>query len=148
MIDLEFENPSSSISIPETISKETTILNITIIDADINTKLSVGILNGNIRNAFTFTIFSDNSADVKRTQYEAMGQLKVVAPLDYEFMQNYTLVLYAFDTSNLEKFEVIVQLQAENTKAPVFIIPPAFHFYPYEIGETSSALTLRGPTVS
>lgn len=113
-----------------------------------NTKLDLGILRGNIRNAFIFTLLSDNSADVKRTQYEAMGQLKVIRPLDYEIVSNYTLVLYAFDTRNLETIEVIVKLRSENTRAPVFIIPPAFHFYPYQIDENSSPLTLRGPSVS
>ena len=150
VLHLGFANQSlmRTISINETITRQTVILNLAIIDADVNSTVNLGILSGNIRNAFIFTLVSDNSNDPTRTQYEAIGQLNVVGLLDYELIQNYTLVLFAFDAKNLEKFEVIVNLQSENTKAPVFDLPPRCLRYRYQINESNSELVLRGPTVN
>jgi hypothetical protein len=136
------------ISINETTKNGMNIRNITIIDADIDTDLNLGILNGNIRNAFTFTLLSTNLDNSSRTQYQAIGQLKVVGPLDYESIKNYTLVLFAFDANNLTTIDVTVYLEPENTKAPVFDLMPGFLAYEYRAIENTLHPVLNGPRVS
>lgn len=105
-------------------------------------------MSGNIRNVFTFTLSSTNLNDSSRTQYIAIGQLNVVRPLDYESIQSYTLVLFAFDARNLNTTTVTVHLQPENTKAPVFDLMPGFLAYEYVAIENTSQSILNGPIVS
>ncbi|CAF0991670.1 unnamed protein product [Rotaria sp. Silwood1] len=124
-----------SILINETSINGTNILNITIVDLDINTNLNLGILNGNFRNTFIFTLLSDNSYNLTRTQYEAIGQLIVIGPLDYELISDYKLVLFAFDTKNIATINVTVKLQPQNTKAPYFDIMPGSTSYQYQVFE-------------
>jgi len=108
----------------------------------------LGILNGNLRNAFTFTLLSSNSDDSTRTQYEAIGQLKVVAPLDYELTSVYTLVLFAFDSKNIARISVTVVLIPQNTKAPYFQLMPGFNSYQYTVTEEETRPVLDGRSVS
>jgi hypothetical protein len=137
-----------NISRSETTETGTNILNLTITDADIDTKLNLGILSGNIRNVFTFTLLSTNSENSTRTQFEAIGQLKVVGPLDFELTSNYTLILFAFDTKNLKTITVIVHLIPQNTKAPYFDFMPGFTSYEYTAIEDMPYLSFNGPIVS
>ncbi|UJR37810.1 hypothetical protein I4U23_030500 [Adineta vaga] len=135
------------ISINETTANGTVIYKLNITDEDIDAKLNVGILDGNIHNAFTFTIFSDNSDDEARSQYEAIVQLKIVAPLDYESISIYHLRLFAFDAKNRVDINVTVRLQVENTKAPYFKIMPGFNSYHYSVTENSSYKILYGAPI-
>jgi hypothetical protein len=150
IIDLVINNGSlmENISISETTENGTNILNLTIVDLDIDTNLNLGILSGNLRNVFTFSLLSTNLDNSTRTQYEAIGQLKVVAPLDFESTPNYTLVLFAFDTKNLAKITVIVYLISQNTKAPYFNLMPGFTSYEYRVIERTPYSILNGPPVS
>ncbi|CAF3111050.1 unnamed protein product [Rotaria sp. Silwood2] len=132
-----FNNGSTliNVSINETTVIGTDILNLTIVDLDIDTNLNLGILNGNFRNTFIFSLLLDNSDNLTRTQYEAIGQLKVIAPLDYELMSDYRLILFAFDTKNIATINVTVQLKPQNTKAPCFDLMPGLTSYEYEVFE-------------
>jgi hypothetical protein len=137
-----------TISINETTANGTGILNLTITDTDFDTILDFGILSGNTKNVFSFNFLSDNLADASRTQYQAVGQLYVVGPLSYEITQNYTLVLFAFDTQNLATITVIVNLIPQNTQAPYFQLMPGFTSYQYVVTENTAVSVLNGPTVS
>ena len=137
-----------TISINETTTNGTGILNLTVTDTDFDTILSFGILSGNTKNVFSFNLLSDNSANSSRTQYEAIGQLYVVGPLSFETTPNYTLVLFAFDTQNSAQITVMINLLPENTKAPYFNLMPGFTAYEYRIDEGTSASILNGPVVS
>jgi hypothetical protein len=121
--------------IDETTVNGTNILYLNITDSDVDTNLNLGILSGNDRNAFTFTLYSENLDNASRTSYEAVGQLKVVAPLDYESKEFYTLVLFAFDGKNMAKINVTVNLTAKNTKAPKFNLRPGSTSYNYAVTE-------------
>ncbi len=147
---LGFSNGSSeaTIFISEATENGTSVFFLTITDPDLDTNLNLGILNGNIRNAFTFTLLSTNTDDTTRTEYNATGELKVVAPLDYESRQNYTLVLFASDTKSYATFNVMVYLIPENTKAPSFDVMPGFGSYQYRATENTAYTTLNGPFVS
>ncbi|CAM4780128.1 unnamed protein product [Rotaria magnacalcarata] len=141
-----FNNGSTAINvfIDETTVIGTNILNLTITDLDIDTNLNLGIFNGNIRNTFIFTLFADNSANSTRTQYEAIGQLKLVAPLDFELIQDYRLILFAFDTKNIAAINVTVNLYPQNTKAPYFDLMPGYTSYQYEVVDETSYPKLDG----
>jgi hypothetical protein len=89
-------------------------------------------------------LLSSNSDDSTRTQYEAIGQLKVVAPLDYESTSVYTLILFAFDSKNIANISVTVVLIPQNTKAPYF----QFTSYQYTVTEEETRPVLDGPNVS
>lgn len=136
-----------TISINETTSIGTSILNITIVDLDIETNLNLGILNGNFQNAFTFILISDNSDNAARTYYEAIGELKLITSLDCGLKQNYTLTLSAFDTKNVATLNVIVDLQPQNTKAPSFVLQSNCSF-DYEVFEETEVPILDGCCVS
>ncbi|CAF4714740.1 unnamed protein product, partial [Rotaria magnacalcarata] len=73
-----------------------------------------------------------------RTQYEAIGQLKLVAPLDFELIQDYRLILFAFDTKNIATINVTVNLYPQNTKAPYFDLMPGYTSYQYEVVDETS----------
>ena len=149
IFDLVFVNSSSiTISINETTANGTGILNLTITDRDFDTILAFGILSGNIKNAFSFNLLSDNLADSSRTQYTAIGQLYVVGPLSYERTPNYTLVLFAFDTQNSAQITVTINLLPQNTKAPIFDILPGFTAYEYQVTEATAISSLNGSVVS
>ncbi|CAF3673561.1 unnamed protein product [Rotaria sordida] len=136
-----------NILINETTVIGTNILNLTIIDLDIATNLNLGILNGNFRNTFIFTLLTDNSNNLTRTQYEAIGQLKVISPLDYELISDYRLILFAFDTKNIATINVIVKLQPQNTKAPYFDLIPGVTSYQYQVFEETSYSILDEPFI-
>ena len=149
LVCLVFINASSiTVSINETTANGTGILNLTVIDIDFNTILDFGILSGNLKNVFTFTLLSDNLADASRTQYQATGQLTVVGPLSYESTPNYTLVLFAFDTQNLAQITVTVNLLPQNTKAPIFNLMPGFSAFEYQVNEGTAYASLAQPIVS
>ncbi|CAF3379935.1 unnamed protein product [Rotaria socialis] len=144
-----FNNGSTAINvfINETTAIGTNILNLTITDLDINTNLNLGILNGNIRNTFIFTLFADNSANSMRTQYEAIGQLKLIAPLDFELLPDYRLILFAFDTKNIATINVTVNLFPQNAKAPYFDLMPGYTSYQYEVVDETSYPKLDGQII-
>lgn len=150
IIYLVINNGSTIENIPvnETTTNGTVILDVAITDEDTDTKINLGILSGNIRNAFTFTLLSTNLDNLTRTRFEAIGQLKVVAPLDYQLTPNYTLVLFAFDTKNSAEITVIIELRPENTKAPYFDVMPGFTSYEYQVMENTPYSILDGPAVS
>jgi len=137
-----------TIFINETTANGTGILNLTITDTDFDTILDFGILSGNIKNVFLFSLLSDNLADTSRKQYQAIGQLYVVGPLSYEGISNYTLVLFAFDTQNLAQITVNINLIPQNTKAPYFNLMPGFTSYQYQVLEATAISPLNGPVVS
>lgn len=139
-------NLTDSFTINETTEIEVNIRNFTIVDADPDTKLNLGILSGNIRNAFTFSLLSINSSN--STEYQAIGQLKVVAPLDFESTPNYILILFAFDTKNLATITVTIHLNSQNTKAPYFDLRPDVNLYEYEVIENTTYSALNGPNVN
>lgn len=146
---LVFVNSSTiTISINETTANGTGILNLTVTDTDFDTVLDFGILSGNFKNVFAFNLLSDNLADPTRTQYQATGQLSVVGPLNYEGTPNYTLVLFAFDTQNLARITVNINLLPQNTKAPIFNLMPGFTAYEYQVPEGTAVPALNGPIVS
>jgi hypothetical protein len=124
------------------------ISNIIITDADNDKDMNLGILSGDIRNAFTFTLSSTNLNDSSRTQYVAIGQLNVIGPLNYESIPSYTLVLFAFDGYNFTTISVTVNLQSENTRAPIFDLMPGFLAYEYVAIENTAQPVLNGPGVS
>lgn len=138
---------SISVTVPETTANGTSILNITLFDADISSILNIGILSGNVKNAFTFTRISDNSNNASRTQYQAIAQLSVASPLDYQFRNVYTLVLFACDTNNLALINVTVNILPGNAKAPVFDFQPGSTIYQYFVTEGASEPILRGDNV-
>ncbi|CAF2958903.1 unnamed protein product [Rotaria sp. Silwood2] len=143
-----FINSSSiTISINETTTNGTGILNLTVTDTDFDTILDFGILSGNTKNVFSFNLLSDNIADSSRTQYVATGQLYVVGPLSYEAIPNYTLVLFAFDTQNLATITVTINLLPQNTKAPYFNLMPGFTSYEYEVNEGTAISKLNGRSI-
>ncbi len=145
---LVFFNTSVTISINETTANGSGILNLTITDTDFDTILNLGILSGNIKNVFEFILLSDNLADTTRTEYQVIGQLYVVGPLSYEFISSYSLVLFAFDTQNLARINVTVNLIPQNTKAPYFTLMPGFTAYEYQVTEGTTISALNGPVVS
>ena len=112
-----------------------------------NTILTLGILSGNVKNAFSYTIISDNSNNLSRTQYQALTQLSVVAPLDYQTRNVYTLVLFAFDTNNLVTLNITVNLLSANSNAPVFILRPGLLAYQYVVPENTITPILLGDSV-
>ena len=149
LFSLVFANSTSlTVYINETTAIGTGILNLTITDTDFDTILDFGILSGNTKNAFVFRLLSDNSADSTRTQYQAIGQLYVVGLLSYEVTNNYTLVLFAFDTQNLATITVNVILLPQNTRAPIFNLMPGFSSYQYSVLEGTAVSVLNGPVVS
>ena len=149
MFILVFVNGTSvSISINETTANGTGVLNLTITDTDFDTIIDFGILNGNTKNVFAFNLLSNNLAESSRTQYQAIGQLYVVGPLNYETTPNYTLVLFAFDTQNLATITVTIHLIPQNTKAPYFTLMPGFSSYQYSVNEGTAVSALYGPVVS
>lgn len=146
---LVFVNSSTiNIAINETTANGTGILNLTVTDTDFDTVLDFGILSGNTKNVFAFNLLSDNLGDPSRTQYQATGQLSVVGPLSYEDVQNYSLVLFAFDTQNRAPITVNVNLIPQNTKAPIFVLNPGFSAYEYVVTEGTPIPVLIGPSVS
>ena len=136
------------ITINETTANGTEILELTIIDPDIDTILTCGIMSGNIKNVFAFYFVSDNSANNSRTQYEGIGKLYLVGPLDYETTSNYTLTLFVFDAKNLVNLTVFINLHAQNTKAPNFYLMPGFFAYLFNVTENTTISVLDGHTVS
>ena len=148
MIVLVFDQTASTnISVAETTTNGTSILNITLLDADISSILSIGIFSGNVKNAFTFTMTSDNRNNASRTQYQAIAQLSVASPLDYQFLDVYTLVLFASDTNNLALINVTVNILPGNAKAPAFDPQPSSPPYQYFVTEGASEPVLLGDTV-
>lgn len=146
---LVFVNSSTiNLSINETTPTGTGILNLTVTDTDFDTVLDFGILSGNTKNAFAFNLLSDNLADLTRTQYQATGQLTIVGLLSYEDIQNYTLVVFAFDTLNRATITVNINLIPQNTKAPFFNLMPGFVAYEYQVTEGTAIPVLNGPAVS
>ena len=137
-----------NVAIDETTVIGTNILNLTIVDPDIDTNLNLGILIGNLRNAFIFTLLSDNSDNATRTQYEAIGQLTVVSPLDYELTSVYALILFAYDSKNPANINVTIELKPNNTKAPYFQLMPGFTSYQYRVNEEDTPPVIDGPIVS
>lgn len=130
-------------TIDETTKIGTNILELKIIDPDIDTKLNLGILNGNIRNIFTFTLLSTNADNLTRTQFEAIGQLKLIGTLDCQLISNYTLILFASDTKNLETTTVNIHIKPQNTKAPYFKLISENTPYEYQVIENLSYLELN-----
>ncbi|CAF4282567.1 unnamed protein product, partial [Adineta steineri] len=145
----EFNTTNSMVNIiiNETTSSGTTIGNFSIVDKDIDTKLTLGILSGNIRNAFKFILLSNNSDNPNRTQYEATGSLEVIAPLDYTSQSIYTLTLFAFDTKNTVTLIVTIILTAQNTKAPCFKLMPGFTSFEYQVNEETAYTVLDGSII-
>ncbi|CAF0872431.1 unnamed protein product [Adineta steineri] len=145
----EFNTTNSmvNITINETTSSGTTIGNFSIIDKDIDTKLTLGILSGNSRNAFNFILLSNNSDNPNRTQYEATGSLEVIAPLDYISQSIYTLTLFAFDTKNTVTLIVNITLIPQNTKAPCFKLMPGFTSFEYQVNEETAYTVLDGSII-
>lgn len=134
--------------INETTAVGTGVINLTVTDTDFDTVLDFGIMSGNTKSVFSFDLVSNNLGDTARTQYRAVGQLTVIGPLSYEVTQNYSLVLFAFDTQNLAQIIVNVILIPQNTKAPVFQINPGESGYRYEVTEGAAITRLDGLPVS
>lgn len=137
-----------TVSINETTPIGTNILNLTIVDLDIETNLNLGILSGNIRNVFMFTILSDNAHNSTRTRYEAVGQLTVIGILDYDLVPDYKLVLFAFDAKNMATINLTIILLPQNTKAPYFDLRPGITSYQYEVCEATEYPKLGESPVS
>ncbi|CAF2072701.1 unnamed protein product [Rotaria magnacalcarata] len=136
-----------NISIIETTTNGTGILNLTVYDLDVATVLNIGILSGNAKNAFLFEMILDNSDDPYRTEYQAICQLSVVATLDYEYMNLYTLVLFASDSINLATINISVNLLPNNSKAPVFNLQPGTLSYQYVVNENEAVSILNGNSI-
>ncbi|CAF4544432.1 unnamed protein product [Rotaria socialis] len=136
-----------NISIIETTANGTGILNLTVYDLDVTTVLNIGILSGNTKNAFLFEMILDNSDDPYRTEYQAICQLSVVSALDYENINLYTLVLFAFDSNNLATININVNLLPNNSKAPVFNLQPGTLSYQYVVKENQVVPVLNGNSI-
>ncbi|CAF5187597.1 unnamed protein product, partial [Rotaria magnacalcarata] len=89
----------------------------------------------------------DNSDDPYRTEYQAICQLSVVATLDYEYMNLYTLVLFASDSTNLATINISVNLLPNNSKAPVFNLQPGTLSYQYVVNENEAVSILNGNSI-
>lgn len=125
------------------------IRNITIIDEDLETVFNLGILNGNFRNAFSFTLLEENSScSQENVQCQTVGQLKVVSTLSCEVTPTYRLVLFVSDSQNVERLEVIVTLRCHNTKAPEFQSSLFPLVCPNEPNRSNGIVEFVWPTVS
>ena len=148
-IVLVFQNIEAKnvVSIKATTSRNMSILTLNITDDNVNTRLNVGILSGNINNAFKFSLASDNSNDEKSTRYEATADLIVVGQLDYKSIPQYSLKLFAFDSSNMVEIDVQITILPENTNAPYFKLMPGFDSYEYNVTELKPYSLLSGAPV-
>ena len=148
-IVLVFQNIETKnvVSIKATTSRNMSILTLNITDDNVDTRLNVGILSGNINNAFKFSLASDNSNDEKSTHYEATADLIVVGQLDYKSIPQYSLKLFAFDSSNMVEIDVQITILPENTNAPYFKLMPGFDSYEYNVTELKPYSLLSGAPV-